>query len=165
LSPDALGNYFASGIVEDIVVSLAGLSELVVISRGSTIAYRGKDADPREVGHALGVRYVVGGSVGRTGKRLRVSCELCEAVSGRAIWAERVVVIIADIFDLQDNLVQRFVAQIAPSIREAEIKRVLRKRPETFTAYDYTLQALDQLKLTNTMALFGRPGCALNRPT
>lgn len=93
----------------------------------------------------LGVRYVVGGSIGRSGKLLRVSSELCEAAGGRTIWAERVIVKLGQIFDLQETLAQCFVAQIAPFVREAEIRRAMRKRPETFTAYDYTLQALDLL--------------------
>jgi TolB-like protein/Tfp pilus assembly protein PilF len=145
LRPDSLGNYFSRGIVEDIVVSLSGLHELFVISSGSTAAYRNEDPDPRDVGRELGVRYIVRGSVTRSGRRLRVSCELCEAESGRNIWADRVQLTLGDIFDLQDNLVERFAANIAPHVRAAEVKRALRKRPETLTAYDYTLQALELL--------------------
>jgi TolB-like protein len=112
LRPDALGGYFGRGIVEDIVVSLAGLRDLFVISSGSTLAYRDIEADPRDVGRVLGVRYIVGGSIRRSGRRLRISCELCDAESGRNIWAERIEAMLGDIFDLQDDLVERFVAQL-----------------------------------------------------
>jgi TolB-like protein len=135
LSREVIGDYFSRGIVEDIVISLSGLDELFVISTGSTAGYRDELPDPRRVGRELGVRYVVGGSVSVSGKRLRVSCELCEAENGRNIWAERVQLKLGDIFDLQDDLVANFVAKIAPQIREVEIKRALRKRPEELTAY------------------------------
>jgi len=145
LGPGSASDYFSDGIVEDIVVSLGGLPDLFVISRGSTLAFRGKALGPREVGHILGVRYIVGGSIRRSGKRLRVSCELCDAESGRNIWSDRMQVVLGDIFDLQDELVEHFVSHIAPHIRETELRRALRKRPDTLTAYDYTLQALDLL--------------------
>jgi TolB-like protein len=125
LRPDPVGLFFSRGMMEDIVVSLTGLHELLVISSGSTVAYRDKEADPRDVGRVLGARYLVGGSVSRSGKRLRVSCELCDARSGRNIWAERVETTLGDIFDIQDHLVERFVAHIAPHVRKEEVTRAL----------------------------------------
>jgi adenylate cyclase len=160
LGPGPATNYFSEGIVEDIVMSLAGLPDLFVISRGSTLTYRGQEPDPRVVGRMLGVRYVVRGSLRRSGRRLRVSCELCDAESGRNIWVDRIQVMPGDIFDLQDDLVERFISHIAPRIREAEIKRALRKRPETLTAYDYTLQAL-HLLYPIEQKNFGRAGMLL----
>jgi adenylate cyclase len=135
-------DYFCDGVVEDITLSLAGLRELMVISRGSTLAYRGRQADPREVGRALGVRYVMTGTVRRSSQAVRVSVELCDASSGASLWAERVEFSPGELFDVQDRIVARIVSGIAPNVRAAELRAAMRKRPENFTAYDYTLRAL-----------------------
>ncbi|HEY0439703.1 MAG TPA: adenylate/guanylate cyclase domain-containing protein, partial [Xanthobacteraceae bacterium] len=135
-------DYFSDGIVEDITLSLAGLRELMVISRGSTLAYRGRHPDPREVGRALGVRYVLGGSVRRSEKHMRVSVELSDATTGASLWGERAEVAPGELFDVQDRIVGRIVAGIAPNVRAAELRTAMRKRPENFTAYDCTLRAL-----------------------
>jgi adenylate cyclase len=135
-------DYFSDGIVEDITLSLAGLRELMVISRGSTLAYRGRHPDPREVGRALGVRYVLGGSVRRSEKHMRVSVELSDAATGASLWGERAEVAPGELFDVQDRIVGRIVAGIAPNVRAAELRTAMRKRPENFTAYDCTLRAL-----------------------
>jgi TolB-like protein len=142
---DEFSDYFGDGIVEDIIVSLGSLHELFVISRGSTLAFRGKEPDPREVGRSLGVRYVVSGNVQRSGKRLRIFVELCDAETGTALWTDRTEAPLGDLFDIQDSYTTSFAGRIAPHIRNAELKRALRKRPETLTAYDYVLQALDHV--------------------
>jgi adenylate cyclase len=134
--------YFSDGIVEDITHSLAGLRELMVISRGSTLAYRGRPPDPREVGRGLGVRYVMTGSVRRSDRAVRVSVELCDATTGASLWGEQAEVLIGEIFDVQDRVVARIVAGIAPNVRAAELRAAMRKRPGNFTAYDHTLKAL-----------------------
>src|SRR5215208_5855639 len=103
-------------------MSLASLRELMVISRASTLFYSGRQPDPREVGRALGVRYVLTGSIRRFASTVRVSSQLCE---------------------VQDRIVAGIVAGIAPNVRSAELQRAMRKRPEVFTAYDHTLRALD----------------------
>jgi TolB-like protein len=147
---DKDADYFGDGMVEDIVVSLGSLHELFVISRGSTLAFRGKDPDPREIGRALGVRYVVGGSVQRSGKRLRVFVELCEAETGTALWTDRTEAPLDDLFDIQDSYTASFASRIAPHIRNAELRRALRKRPETMTAYDYVLRGLEHVHRDST---------------
>jgi adenylate cyclase len=135
-------DYFCDGIVEDITLSLAGLHELMVISRGSTLAYRGRQPDPREVARVLGVRYVLMGSVRRSERLVRVSVELCDANTGTSLWGEKLEVAPGELFEMQDRLVWRIVGGIAPNVRAAELRAAMRKRPESFNAYDYTLRAL-----------------------
>jgi adenylate cyclase len=135
-------DYFSDGIVEDITLSLAGLREVLVISRGSALAYRGRQPDPREVGRALGVRYVLMGSVRRSERLMRVSVELCDTYTGANLWGQKEEVAQGEVFDVQDRLVQRIVAGIAPNVRAAELRAAMRKRPENFNAYDFTLRAL-----------------------
>jgi len=135
-------DYFSDGIVEDITLSLAALHELVVISSSSTLAYRGRPFDPREAGRKLGVRYVLTGSVRKSEQTVRVSVELCDANSGASVWGEKTEVAPGDLFDVQDHLVSRIVAGIAPNVRAAELRAAMRKKPQNFTAYDHTLRAL-----------------------
>lgn len=136
-------DYFADGIVEDIIVSLSGLHELMVISRGSTLRYRAQHADPREIGRALGVRYVLLGSIRRLVRPVRVSTRLIDAITGASLWGDRSDIDAGDLFDVQDRIVWRVVGGIAPHVRAAELRRSMRKRPDSFTAYDHTLRALD----------------------
>lgn len=143
LGGDPADDYFADGIVEDIIVSLAGLRELMVIARASTLMYRGRQPDPREVGRALGVRYVLIGTVRRSPRLVRVSTQLCDSVNGATLWGDQTEVPPGELFDVQDRIVRRIVSGIAPHVRAAELEGALRKRPESFTAYDYTLRALD----------------------
>lgn len=149
LNGDPADDYFADGVVEDIIVSLGGLSELLVISRGSTLIYRGRILDPREVGRTLGVRYVLYGSVRRSNNQIRVSLHLCNAQSGASMWSERVEVVPGELFEAQDRIVNQVVAGIAPSVRSAELAGAMRKRPESFSAYDCTLRALDIMRRLN----------------
>jgi TolB-like protein/class 3 adenylate cyclase len=139
---DPADEYFSDGVVEDITLSLAGLHELIVISRSSTLAYRGRQPDPREVGRALSVRYVMTGTVRRSERLVRVSVELCDATTGASLWGERAAVPPGELFDVQDRIVAKIVAGIAPNVRAAEMRAAMRKRPESFTAYDYTLRGL-----------------------
>jgi adenylate cyclase len=142
LGTDPGDDYFSDGIVEDITLSLAGLHELMVISRGSALAYRGRSPDPREVGRALKVRYVMMGSLRRSERLVRVSVELCDANSGASLWGEKTEVTPGELFEVQDRIVERIVAGIAPNVRAAEMRAVMRKKPESFTAYDFTLRGL-----------------------
>jgi adenylate cyclase len=139
---DPADDYFSDGIVEDITLSLAGLREIKVISRGSTLAYRGRQPDPREVARALGVRYVLMGSMRRSERLVRVVVELCDANTGVSLWGEKEEVAQSELFDVQDRLVRRIVAGIAPNVRAAELRAAMRKRPENFSAYDHTLRGL-----------------------
>jgi adenylate cyclase len=142
LGGDPADDYFADGIVEDIIMSLAGLRELFVISRASTIKYRGHPADPSEVGRALGVRYVVFGSVRRSDRLVRVSIQACDSETRETLWGDTVEVAPGELFELQDHIVQKIVAGIAPNVRKTELQKAMRKRPDNFTAYDYSLRAI-----------------------
>jgi adenylate cyclase len=142
LSEDAASDYFSDGVVEDIIVSLAGLRELRVISRASTLGYHGNKTDLREIGRALSVRYVLSGSIRRSAERIRVAVELSDAETGFGIWSDRAEFPPNELFEMQDRLVHRVVTRIAPHIREEELRRAMRQRPESMTAYDRTLQAL-----------------------
>jgi adenylate cyclase len=145
LQPDQSDAYFAEGMVDDIISALGGLKDLVVIARGSTQTYADAPLDLRRVGHDLDVRYVVHGSVRRSGDRLRITVELSEARSGEIIWAERSDGELSELFDLQDRIAIRVATTVAPQLRELELSRALRKHPASMTAYDLTLQALHHL--------------------
>jgi adenylate cyclase len=143
LSADPGNSYFGDGIIEDIVVSLAGLRELLVISRASTLIYGAVQPDPRDVGRTLGVRYVLMGTVRRSEQRVRVSIQLCDTLSAASLWVDSFHFVPGELFDVQDRIVTRVVAGIAPHVRAVELRRTMRKRPENFTAYEHTLRALD----------------------
>lgn len=134
--------YFADGLAEDIIVSLAGLGELFVIARGSTLAFRGKQADPRDAARALGVRYVLAGSMRRSAALIRVSAQLFDGMTGATIWTDVAEAPLGELFDMQDRIVASIVSGIAPNVRVAELRNAMRKRPGSFTAYDHTLRAL-----------------------
>jgi adenylate cyclase len=136
-------SYFSDGLVQDIIGSLACLPELVVISRSSTLRYRGSTPDPRQVRRDLHVRYMLSGSVRRAGQKVRFSAELTDCESGARIWSDRFAGDAADLFALQDELSARVVATIAPQVQESELRRVLRKRPESLDAYECVLRGLD----------------------
>jgi len=142
LAADVSNNYFGDGIVEDIVVSLSGLRELMVISRGSTLSY-GAQSDPLDVGQALRVRYVLSGTVRRSTSSVRVCVKLLDVRESACVWAENYSAGLAELFDVQDRIVGQIVAGIAPKVRAAELRRSMRKRPENFSAYDHTLRALE----------------------
>jgi TolB-like protein len=135
-------DYFADGMVEDIITGLARIKWLFVIARNSSFAYKGKSVDVKQVGRELGVRYVLEGSVRRAANRLRVTGQLIEAESGRHVWADRYDRTLDDVFALQDELTMSVVAAIEPSLRQAEVERVKRDRPDSLDAYDLVLQAL-----------------------
>ena len=137
--------YFADGIVDDIIYALAGLKELFVVSRGSTLGYGGDVVDTRAVGQALGVRYVLYGSVRREAGRLRITTELSDAETGAIIRSDKYEGELGDLFTLQDRISASVVSTLAPHVLEHELVRARRKHPQNMTAYDFLLQALDQL--------------------
>jgi TolB-like protein/tetratricopeptide (TPR) repeat protein len=141
LSGDTEQDYFADGMVTDIIAGLSRINWLFVIARNSTTAYKGQAVDVKEVGRALGVRYVLEGSVRRQAGRVRTTCLLIEASTGTHVWAERYDRQSDDVFALQDDIALSVVGAIAPSLRRAEIGRVLRKRPDNLNAYDLVLRA------------------------
>jgi adenylate cyclase len=152
---EGLDDYFGDGLVEDIIISLSGLHELMVIARSSTVKYRHQEPDVREVGRALGVRYVMTGGIRRSLNRVRVSMHLFDAQSGTSLWGDTTDAALGDLFEVQDQIVRRIVAGIAPHVRAEEMRRALRKRPESFNAYDHTLRALDVMSKLDR-ATFGQ---------
>jgi transcriptional regulator with AAA-type ATPase domain/TolB-like protein/Tfp pilus assembly protein PilF len=141
--------YFGDGIVEDIVGALASLRELLVISRSSTLRYRGIRVDVRVVGRAVGATYALSGSVRRAGSRMRVAVELAETTNGAVIWASHFDGVADDLFALQDQIATRVVGTLAPQVREAELRRALRKHPDNLEAYDCALRGMAQLYQLN----------------
>jgi len=141
MSGDPEQDYFVDGMVEDIITGLSRIKWLFVIARNSSFAYRGKSPDIRQVGRELGVRYVLEGSVRRAAGRVRITGQLVEAETGRHIWAERYDRALDDVFALQDEITASVVGAIEPSLRQAEIERVKRKRPDSLDAYDLVLRA------------------------
>ena len=142
MSGDAEQDYFADGMVEDIITGLSRIKWLFVIARNSSFAYKGQSVDMKQVGRELGVRYVLEGSVRKAADRVRITGQLIEAETGRHIWAERYDRALDDIFALQDEITMSVVAAIEPSLRQAEIERVKRKRPDNLDAYDLVLRAM-----------------------
>jgi adenylate cyclase len=142
MSGDPEQEYFADGMVEDIITGLSRSRSLFVIARNSSFTYKGKVVDIKQVGRDLGVRYVLEGSVRKAGSRVRITGQLIEASTGNHIWAERFDGELEDIFDLQDRVTSSVIGAIYPSIRFAEIERSRRKRPQDLNAYDYAMRAM-----------------------
>ncbi|HUS56074.1 MAG TPA: adenylate/guanylate cyclase domain-containing protein [Thermohalobaculum sp.] len=145
MSGDVEQDYFADGMVEDIITGLARIKWLFVIARNSSFAYKGKSVDIKQAGRELGVRYVLEGSVRKVANRVRVTAQLIEAETGGHVWADRYDRTLDDIFAIQDELTMSVVAAIEPSLRQAEIERVKRKRPDNLDAYDLVLRAIPQV--------------------
>jgi TolB-like protein len=142
LSGDPAQDYFADGMVEDIITGLSRIKWLFVIARNSTFTYKGQPVDAKRVGRELGVRYVLEGSVRKADERVRISARLVEAETGIHLWAHRYDSRLDDIFALQDEITLSVVGAIEPSLRDAEIERVKRRRPDNLDAYDLVLRAL-----------------------
>lgn len=142
LGSDPEQEYFADGIVEDIIAGLARLKLLFVIARNSSFIYKGKAIDPKQIARELGVRYLLEGSVRKASDRIRINVQLIEAETGQHLWVERYDRKLDDIFAVQDEITMSVVGAIEPSIRKAEIERVKRKRPDSLDAYDLVLRAM-----------------------
>jgi adenylate cyclase len=142
MSGDPEQEYFADGMVEDIITGLSRIRWLLVIARNSSFVYKGRSVGVKQVGQELGVRYVLEGSVRKAGNRVRITVQLIEAETGTHVWAERYDRALDDIFSLQDEITLSTVGAIEPSLRDAEIERVKRKRPDNLGAYDLVLRAL-----------------------
>jgi len=140
LSSDPEQDYFADGITEDVITGLSRVPWIFVIARTSSFSYKGLSVDIRRVGRELGVRYVLEGSVRKAGNRLRVTGQLIDAETGVHIWADRYDGQLEDVFDLQDRITEAVVAAIAPAIRQSEIGRAARTRPESVGAYEHFLR-------------------------
>ena len=142
LSSDPEQEYFADGMVEDIITGLSRSRSLFVIARSSTFTYKGKAVDIKLVGRELGVRYVLEGSVRKAGNRVRITGQLIDAETGTHLWADRFDSQLEDIFDLQDQVTSSVIGAIFPQVERAEIERARRKPTESLQAYDYYLRAL-----------------------
>lgn len=136
VSHDAEQEYFADGIAEDLITALSRLRWLTVIARSSSFTYKGRSHDVREIGRALGVRYVLEGTVRRSADRVRISCHLVDASNGSQVWAERYDRQLAETFDLQDEITVTIAGAMAPELSKAEQDRVRRKPVDNMDAWD-----------------------------
>jgi adenylate cyclase len=143
LNADPEQEYFADGIVADIITELSRFSELFVIARNSSFQYKGKAVDVRQIGRELGVRYVLEGSVRRSGDRLRISAQLIDAATGAHRWAEHYDRNLKEVFAVQDEVVHTIVAILAAHVRKAETERARAKPPDSWQAHDYYMQATE----------------------
>jgi TolB-like protein/class 3 adenylate cyclase/Tfp pilus assembly protein PilF len=141
MSGDPEQEYFADGMVEEIITALSRIRWLFVIARNSTIAYKNQAVDVKRVSRELGVRYVLEGSVRKAGQRVRITAQLIEAETGAHVWADRFDGSLDHVFDLQDQVATGVVGVIEPTLRQAEIERARRKRPDNLDAYDLYLRA------------------------
>jgi adenylate cyclase len=140
LSGDPQQDYFSDGITEDITTELSRFSELMVIACNSAFQYKGRAVDIRQVGRELGARYVLEGSVRRSGSRIRITAQLIDAVTGTHRWGERYDRELHDVFALQDEMARTIVVILAAHVNRAESERALLKPPAAWEAYDYYLR-------------------------
>src|SRR5882672_5293955 len=142
MSNDPEQEYFADGMVEDIITALSRFNQLFVIARNSSFTYKGRAVDVRQVAKELGVRFVLEGSVRKAGNRVRITGQLIDAATGAHLWADRFDGGLEDVFELQDKITGSVVGAIEPTLRKAEIERVRRRPVENLDAYDLYLRAL-----------------------
>ena len=141
MSGDPEQDYFADGMVEDIITALSRFKWLFVTARNSSFTFKGKAIDIKEVGRRLGVRYVLEGSVRKSAGKVRIAGQLIDAVTGEHIWADRFERDLTDVFALQDELTVAVVSAIEPKLLQTEIELATRRRPENVSAYDLYLRA------------------------
>jgi TolB-like protein len=151
LGEGGLPDYFADGLVDDVITQLSKIPGLFVIARNSSFTYRERTIDARTIADELGVRYLLDGSIARSGIRLRVNAHLIEGATASHVWAGRFECADEDLFDVQDRLTEQIVGVMEPSIRRAEIERARRRRPDSPDAYDLYLRALPHA-FANTVA-------------
>jgi adenylate cyclase len=142
MSGDPEQEYFADGMVEEIITALSRFKSLFVIARNSSFTYKGKAVDIKRVGRELGVRYVLEGSIRRAGQRARITGQLIDAESGSHLWADRFEGALDDIFELQDNVARSVVGAIASRLIDASETVAARKAPERWDTYDHYFRAL-----------------------
>ncbi|MEH2525434.1 MULTISPECIES: adenylate/guanylate cyclase domain-containing protein [unclassified Bradyrhizobium] len=142
LSSDPEQEYFADGMVDDIITALSHFKALFVIARNSSFTYKGRAVDVKQVGRELGVRYVLEGSVRKAANRVRITGQLVDTATGAHLWAERFDGGLGDVFDLQDQVTESVVGAIAPAMEKAEIERAKRKPTESLDAYTLYLRGL-----------------------
>ena len=142
LSGDPEQEYFADGMVDDIITALSRFKALFVIARNSSFTYKGRAVDVKQIGRKLGVRYVLEGSVRKAANRVRITGQLVDAATGAHLWADRFDGGLGDIFELQDQVTESVVGAIAPAVEKAEIERAKRKPTESLDAYALYLRGL-----------------------
>jgi adenylate cyclase len=145
MSGDPEQEYFADGMVEEIITALSRFKSIFVIARNSSFTYKGKAVDIKQVGRELGVHYVLEGSIRKAGETVRITGQLIDASTGAHIWAEKFDGKVIDVFALQDEVTEKVVAAIEPAIKRAEIEFSARRQPNSLGAYDLYLRALPRL--------------------
>ena len=153
LSGDPEQEYFADGMVEEITIVLSRFKSLFVIARNSSFTFKGRAVDIKEVGRQLGVRYVLEGSVRKASRKVRITGQLIDAVTGAHIWADRFERDLTDIFALQDEVTAAVVSAIQPKLLQTETAMATRRRPENLTAYDFYLRAMQQYYISTREGL------------
>jgi adenylate cyclase len=139
---DAEAEFFLDSVAEDLITELARARWFSVVARNTSFSYKGQGADSKQLARELGVRYVVEGSLRKAGSRVRISCQLVEAVSGQHLWAERFDGTLEDSFDLQDQITESLIGSVGPVLRGAEIERARRKPEASQNAYDLVCRAI-----------------------
>jgi TolB-like protein/DNA-binding winged helix-turn-helix (wHTH) protein len=155
LSGDSKQDYFVDGMSEELITALSKFSQLFVIARHSAFSYRDKRPDAKQIGHDLGVRYLLQGSVRRDQARLRITAQLVDAQTGRYVWAERYDRSTTDVFAVQDELTERIVTTLVANIERVTIESARRKAPESLNAYELFLQGRELMRTAtreNTLA-------------
>ena len=142
MSGDPEQEYFADGMVEEIITALSRIRWLFVIARNSSFTYKGQAVDVKQVGRELGVRYVLEGSVRKAGGRVRITAQLIDATSGAHLWADRFDGSLEDVFDLQDKVASGVAGVIEPALQAAEMRRSAARPTTDLSAYDLYLRAL-----------------------
>jgi TolB-like protein len=159
MSGDPEQDYFADGMVEDIITALSRCSGIIVIARNSSFTYKGRPVDVREVGRELGVAYVLEGSVRRAGSRLRITGQLIDAATGGHLWADRFDGEASEVFALQDDITERVVAAIEPTLELAESERRRAMPPNALDAYELLLRASSLRDSFTAESLKAAVGC------
>jgi TolB-like protein/Flp pilus assembly protein TadD len=142
MSGDSEQEYFADGMVEEIITALSRIAWLFVIARNSSFTYKGRSVDVKQVARELGVRYVLEGSVRKAGNQVRITGQLIDTSTASHIWADRFDGLLDDVFELQDKVASGVVGAIEPKLRQSEMERAARKPTDSLDAYDLYLRAL-----------------------
>jgi len=162
MSGDPEQEYFADGMVEEIITALSRIRWLFVIARNSSFTYKGRAVDVKQVGKDLAVLYVLEGSVRKTGNRIRITVQLLDTITGAHLWADRFDATLEDIFELQDKVASSVAGVIEPTLRRAEYRRSTQRPTDDLTAYDLFLQArvarqaVDREGIMRALELAGR---------
>jgi TolB-like protein len=146
MSDDPRQEYFGDGMAEDLITDLSKISGLLVISRNSTFAYKGKSIETKQIAKRLGARYVLEGSVRKVGDQVRINAQLIDAPTQHHLWAERFDGSLNDIFALQDKIARKIIASLAVKLTEGEQEHVYRKETDSIEAYDAFLKGADLMK-------------------